>query len=249
MKKIMYCLILFASAVVSCSDEVTEGLSRTTYYPIFEVTGDEEIFSETGTPYEDPGAEATEGGEPIEVTTFFSGDYFGVSGPTLDINAPDRYSVEYTAVNVDGIAATAHRTVWRVGEGDFAPNIEGLYISTVARNGVTPVTAIDMEYIIIKKTGANTYTVSDAIGGWYDIHRGLGLAYITSDITFTLNDIATNSISSTSESPMGIFGGACELQSMTFDTVNKKITMTTQCVDPTFNYTFVSSLTQVSLPL
>ncbi len=250
MKKIIYCLILFASVAVSCSDEGTEGISRVTYYPIFEITGEDEVFSEIGTPYVDPGAEATEGGEPVEVATFFSGDYFGVSGTSLNENDADRFMVEYSAINKDGIEATAHRTVWRVGKGDFAPNIEGLYTTTVARNGVTPVTAIDRKYIIIKKTGTNTYAVSDAIGGWYEYHRALGLAYAATGATFTLNDISTNSITSTSVVPMGsIFGGECRIQGITFDVANKKLTLTTRCVgsDP-FDYTFVSTLTQVAIP-
>lgn len=250
MKKILYSALFLTAFVFSCADEV-ENISRITYYPIFEFTGDEQMFANASAAYLDPGVAATEGGEPIEVATRITGSYFNENVDAINVGAADRYSIEYSAVNADNFTVTTHRTVWYVDEGDFAPNIEGLYISTVARNGVTPAAAVNLKYVIIKKTGTNTYAISDAIGGWYETYRAFGIDYAVKGNTFTLNNIASNDISSTTETPMGLFGGDCTIESMTFDPVNRKIAMTTHCVDPTpvsgFDYTFVSSLTQVDL--
>lgn len=251
MKKILYSFLFLSAFVFSCADEA-ENISRITYYPIFEFSGDEVIFANSTNPYEEPGVTATEDGELIDVSQHVTASYFAGSVASINVNAADRYIIEYTAVNKDNYSVATDRTVWYVGKGNFAPDVEGLYTATVARNGVTPAAANNLKYVIIKKTGANTYAVSDAIGGWYETYRGFGVDYAVKGNTFTLNDIASNNISSTTETPMGLFGGHCAIESMTFDSVNKKITVTTHCVDPTpvtgFDYTFVSSLTQVNLP-
>ena len=252
MKKILYSFLFLSAFVFSCADEA-ENISRITYYPIFDFTGDEVVFVNTTEPYEDPAVTATEGGEPIDVARHITASYFSGNVSSIDVNAADRYIIEYIAVNKDNYSVTTSRTVWYVGKGNFAPDVEGLYTATVTRNGVTPAGAVNMKYVIVKKTGPNTYAVSDAIGGWYETYRAFGVDYAVKGNTFTLNDIASNNISSTTEAPMGLFGGHCTIESMTFDPVNKKITMTTHCVDPTpvsgFDYTFVSALTQVNLPL
>lgn len=240
-QRIIYLLtVLLAFAFSGCQKEY-EDLYRVTYYPNFEMTGDEVIFNPFGTNFTDPGVKATEGDKDIPVTTTISGDFFGAT--SFSANAADRYLFTYSATNSDGYEATTSRLVYNVKTGDLVNSIEGLYTATVARNKVVTAQYTDMEYIMITKTAANTYVLSDAIGGYYDIGRAYGAAYRAPGMTVTSTNIPGNSFTfGTSE--VGSFGGAVTMKSMTVNAATKTIVFES---DWDSGYTFVVTLKQVQL--
>lgn len=231
--------VLLAFTFSGCQKEY-EDLYRITYYPTFEMTGDEVIFNTFGSNFTDPGIKATEGGKDIPVTTVISGDFFG--GTSFNANATERYLFTYSATNSDGYEATASRLVYNVNSGNLVNSLEGLYTATVVRNKVVSAQYANLEYVMIAKSSANTYVLSDAIGGYYDIGRAYGAAYRAPGMTVTSTNIPGNSFTfGTAE--VGSFGGSVTMKSMTVDAANKTINF--EC---TWNvYTFVITLKQVQL--
>lgn len=240
--RIIYLLsVLLAFAFSGCEREKeAEELYDITYYANFEMTGDEVIFNPFGTAFTDPGIKATEADAEIPVTTTVSGDFFG--GSSFDANAADRYLYTYKATNSDGYEATTSRLVYNVKTGDLVTSLEGLYTATVVRNKVVSAQYTNLKYVLIAKTAANTYVLSDAIGGYYDIGRAYGAAYRAPGMTITSTDIPGNAFTFGS-SVVGSFGGAVTMKSMSVNAANKTIDF--EC---TWNvYTFVITLKQVQL--
>ncbi len=240
-------LIIFSGALItSCSsDEDTANVSQITSYPIITINGDAEIFIEQGTAYNEEGAISTEDGSEIEtVISYGSGTYFGDAG--VDTSSPDQYVVSYSATNKDGFDGSAFRTVWVAKTGDLVNSIEGLYLSSVQRAPDFTVTAqyTDLEYVIIKSTGANTYELTHAVGGYYDYGRGYGFGYAARNAEITANNIATNDFSIT-QAQFPIWGNTVDITEFMVDAGSKTITFTG---DGNFgNGTFRVQLTQVEL--
>jgi len=232
--------ILLAFTLLSCEKDY-ENLYTVTNYADFQMEGDEVVFNPFGTPYTDPGVKATEAGTELPVTTTVSGDFFG--GTSFDPNVADRYIYTYSATNSDGYPGSTTRTVYNIETGDLVNNIAGLYTSTVVRNGAAAPQYTDMEYVVIAKTGDNTYVLSDAIGGYYDIGRVYGPTYRAPGLTITATNIPGNQFTfGTTE--VGTFGGVVTMQSMTVDPAAKTIVFTS---DWDAGYTFEVTLTQVQL--
>lgn len=226
MKNIRILLLVFMGALASCTTDDTDGVSSITNYPIITINGPSELFLNQGDAYTDAGAISTEGGSEIETTTTYSkGIYFGGDFGT---DSPDLYFVTYSAVNKDGFAGIATKTVWvKPTTGDFVTDISGLYISDVQRGTAFAVTAqySDMKYVFIKKIGTNTYALSDAVGGYYDIGRAYGANYATSGATITVNNLATNDFSFT-PGPIAAFGITLTMSEMTADAATKTLSFT-----------------------
>ena len=239
--RIIYLLTAVLAFALSGCEKKYDELYRTTYYPSFEMTGDEVVFNPFGTNFTDPGIKATEAGKEIPVTTVISGDFFG--GTSFNANAADRYLYTYTATNSDGYAASSSRLVYNVNTGDLVNSIEGLYTSTVVRNKVVNKQYADMKYVMIAKTAANTYVLSDAIGGYYDIGRSYGAAYRAPGMTVTSSNIPGNSFTF-GNAEVGSFGGAVTMNSMTVDAAAKTIVFESSW---DAGYTFVVTLKQVQL--
>lgn len=107
MKYILPILVAFI-AVTGCNkdDNFVDndnyvGSSRVTYFAELTLNGDEYMSVVKGGTFTDPGAAATEKGQPITVT---------ISG-TVNTNQTGLYTLTYSAVNKDGFAATKSRTV------------------------------------------------------------------------------------------------------------------------------------------
>lgn len=244
LKSTIYIVLVLLLPLAACEDESSAGLSRVTYFPDFTYNGDEEVFVEKGTAFEDPGVTATEQGNSIDVNVSASGTYFGET--SLDTSKPDIYTVTYAASNKDGFVGTQERTVIVAGQGDLVTNLEGLYTSTVVRNGVSGAAYTDMEYIIIRKTGDNTYELSDGIGGYYDLGRAYGPGYAAQPATFTANDIATNDFTFGPSFGAGAFGGEAQITAMTVNAATKTINFTSVWeADAVTEYTFKVTLKQV----
>lgn len=219
--KIKYLFSLLLVFFLLACEKDYEDLYTLTNYADFEMEGDEIVFNPLGTAYTDPPVTATEAGVDLPVTTTIIGDFF--SGNTsFDPNVADRYIYTYSAINSDGYPGTVTRYVYNVNTGDLVNSIEGVYTSTVDRVPAGAGNYEDMEYVMIVKTGDNTYELSDAIGGYYDIGRGAGADYRAPGLTITAISIPNNQFTfSTAE--VGTFGGEVTMESMTVDPVAKTI--------------------------
>ncbi len=243
MKKILTivglaCLSLF---IVSCEKE-TEGISHETNYAVFDLQGGNTIFHTLGEPFVDPGYSAKENGQNVDVTVSISSLYNGYSGNTVDANTPDLYTIAYSATNSDGYEASTSREVYVFNTGDMVNSIEGLYTSTVVRNGSSGAQYTDMEYIFITKTGDNTYSISCGIGGYYQFGRAYGVDY-SAPATVVANSIPSNDFSFEQFS-VGTFGGAVDITSLTVDPSSKTIIFTSVWDS---GYEFVVTLKQVQI--
>lgn len=230
--------------IISCEKESAD-VSEITNYPVFTMTGASEILHPLGTAFTDPGVTAKEGGAIIPVTVDVNGVYSSYSNTTVDGTLANKYEIEYSAINKQGLPGSVMRTVYVAGTGDLVNSIEGLYTSTVSRNGATPAAQYtEMQYVMIWKTGANTYQISDCIGGYYDIGRAYGAGYMASGMTITATDIPTNSFTFGSGVGVGAFGGLCEMNYMTVDAANKTIEFKSTWDS---GYNFVVTLKQIAI--
>lgn len=239
MRKLIIAIFIASSLFTACTNVETENLSSITYFPIFTVSGANPYFLPVGTPYVDPGAVAKAGETIIPTVTTVNGVYRGAT--TLDVNTPDEYSVSYSAKNTDGFVGTASRTVIVYKNGDLINSIEGVYTSTVVRNGSSGAAYTDMKYIYIWKNTDGTYEMSDGIGGYYNYGRGYGVGYAARPVKITATSIPSNTFSIPDFS-VGAFGGVAKMSSLTVLPATKQITYTTTW---DAGFTFVVTLTQV----
>ena len=249
MKKVIISLLLITGGIfTSCEDTSSENVSNLTVYPVITLEGDDPAFVEAGTPYTDPGATGTISGVPVDLDTQFIGRYRKNVFSELDTNVADVYNLEYSAMNSDGFTSGASRQVIVAKTGDLVNSIEGLYTSTVTRNGAqgSPASAYtDIEYILIWKNADGTYEVSDAFGGWYLFARAIGGSESPGG-KIVANSIPGNSFTFPGTFSNSYFGGSARITALTVDPATKKLVLT--CVwqaDAATTYTFVSTLTQV----
>jgi len=206
MKKIFLFLCGIALLATSCEEDSSANVSQVTDFPTFVLNGDEIMFIPKGSEFIDPGVTVTEGGEEIPYQTTVTGEYRG--GTSVDTDVDDIYTVTYSAVNQDGFAGQATRTVIVYDNGDLVNSIAGLYRSTVVRNGAAAAQYTDMEYVMIWNTGGNNYHVSDGIGGYYAIGRAYGNDYLA-PMDVVANNIPGNNFT-VPDFTVGTFGGVVE---------------------------------------
>ncbi len=224
MKKLFICTILAATTLVSCnSDLETEGLSRITYFPEFLLEGEDFYLIDEGAPFTEPGIKVLEQGSEIPFTSTYRGRYSGYSGSTIGTD-PDQYNLTYDAVNKDGFAASASRTIIAVNTGDLLTSLEGAYSSNPVRiNGVS----YDPSVVMIWKTAPNVYEISCSVGGFYADGRGDGDASLSKGGTITVNNLATNDFTFT-PGFIDNFGLEVGITSMTVDAATKTITFVSE---------------------
>ncbi|HYG40549.1 MAG TPA: BT_2262 family domain-containing protein, partial [Cytophagales bacterium] len=221
-KRILYILIVPFLMVLAGCERVyeSEGLSRITEYAAITLNGETEMFLKQGEAYNEEGA-TTETGDPVTI----SGE--------VDVNTPGVYTVTYSAVNVDGYAANETRTVYVSNVGDFQPSIEGFYVSNVAR--VSPAEDYEgLQYMLISKTGENTYTISDALGGFYSLGRAYGDLYNGSGVVITDNGGGNYSFQ---DGTVVGFDDTVSIKSLQIDPATKTITLSAVFSGYTFNST------------
>ena len=233
-------------ALGSCSTEDPVS-SRVTYYPLIEQNSPEMdmLTVGVGETYNEPGAIATIDGEEVPVTTTYIGQFRGnVFNETLDTSVADVYTIRYSAMNEDGFSGSSTRTVVVGNTGDLVNSIEGLYRSTVTRNGSLTAQYTDMEYVFIWKNSDGSYQISDAFGGYYDIGRAYGPSYITPGGIIVANDIPSNDFSFPGTQTNLGFGGAVEITGLTVNPGSNSLNMV---VTWDAGYTFEILLEQVQL--
>lgn len=229
MKKISTFITLFAIAFMfnACETDDTSDISDVTNFAVFELAGDQQILLAKGSEYVEPGAVAFEAGESVEVATNIStGLYRGLPFST---DVSDSYTVSYSAVNQDGFLASAGRTLVVGEEGDLVTDLSGVYRSSVFR-GFTAPQYQDMEFVIIWKKADGIYEISDGIGAWYEIGRGLGTAYGAPGATIKVNGPNDFSIENGTFEVNG-FGGAATMIEFNVDAAAKTIDFKTDWRD------------------
>ena len=212
-------LLAIVTLFYSCERNLeTEGISRVTTFAVIALEGDNPIFLHVGDNYAEPGASTN------------TGDVVTIAG-TVNANAAGVYTLYYSAENEDGFEASVQRTVYVSNTGDFLTSIEGIYISTVTRSGVT---RPGLEYVRIWSTGnPNEYRLSHGLGGWYAFGSGYGNDY-DSQHTITA-DFGTNTGTVTDSYTAGWGPGyAVKVLDFAFDPDTKTITYNGDFIDGTY---------------
>lgn len=142
--KIFYVFTLFAASLFFSCEKDTEGISQTTFYPVFDMQGEQFQTILVGESYTDSAVTATEAGEEIEVTAEGS----------VDTNTPGVYVFSYSATNKDGFTRTVFRYVGVIDPAVADVDLSGQYRRTAGALGVSTV----------EKLGIGHYT-TDNIGG------------------------------------------------------------------------------------
>ena len=242
MKKVILSLLFISTFLVSCDENSTADVSRVTNYPNFTLLGDEVVYIQRGAVYADAGVIVTEGGTEIPYEISISGNYRG--GTTIDTDVVDVYNVVYSAVNQDGFAGSISRKVIVYEDSDLITSIAGLYKSTVVRSGSASAQYTNMEYVLVWKNANGTYSMSDGIGGYYDIGRAYGAGYAAGPVTITANDIATNSYAPIPSFGVGAFGGTAVMTGLTANPGANTLSYST---DWDAGYVFVVTMSKVVL--
>ncbi len=248
MKNIKFFLLpIFMVALFSSCDKTENSAepSFITYLPKLTMNGPSSITLDcNATGYTDEGLVAEEQGTEIPIITSVEPRYFG--GDAVD--GPDVYNIVYSAENKDGIPGAAVRTiVWEECNGDLVNSIAGMYTAYLSRTSVSSGAVLATpQYqgvgpIIIRDLGNNEYAISDAIGGWYEYGRSLGVAYAAIGQTITANNIPANDFTFGPAIEVGGFGGVNTLTDFTVIPAENKIVFTT---DWEAGFTFEVTLIQ-----
>ncbi|HNF29781.1 MAG TPA: DUF5012 domain-containing protein [Chitinophagaceae bacterium] len=219
--KLLLVLLVTIVSFTGCKKDLQ--FSKATFLPEIKLKGDEVVLVKFGTDFTDDGVDATVNGKTVPYTTKVVGLYRG--GTTVDKNTPDIYQVTYSATNEDGFSASITRTVVVANTGDLVNSIEGLYTSTVGRGGPATPQYTNMEYVLIWKISGNTYGITDALGGYYDIGRAYGPGYAAIGTVITANDISTNSFSFT-QANIPMFGNVVDISNFVVDASTHSISFT-----------------------
>lgn len=216
--------MLAAAGLQGCnSDLETEGLSTITYFPEFQLEGDNFYLIEEGADFVEPGITVLEQGAEIPFTAVYRGRYSGYSGTTIGTE-PDQYFLTYNAVNKDGFAGTASRTIAAITTGDLTTSLEGAYWSNPVRiTGLSYAPSL----VLIWQTAPDKYEISCSVGGFYADGRGDGDVSLSRGGTITVNNLATNDFTFT-PGFIDNFGLAVGITSMTVDAATKTITFVAQ---------------------
>lgn len=207
-KTYIYCTLILSLLAISCT-KTSENVSTVTNFAVMKLLGDPIEYTESGQVYNDPGVEATISGEIVEYETV----------GTVDTNTPGVYDLSYEVVNEDGFAAKAFRTVF-VYENNGT--IAGMYDGErVGRTGGP---------VLIASTGtADTYSITDILGGYYEYGVSYGRAYAAP------GTLVVSGASISSSGGSNGFGG----WSLSSGSINSPTDLTwsiTYDVDPTFGF-------------
>lgn len=166
MKNNKYLLLVLLTTVIlfpGCERILdTEGISRITSFPTFEMQGEEIVTVVKGGAFTDPGVTTVEG---YPVTSSVSGSAYIIPGKTqpgdvvyssgaINTEIPGMYVITYSSTNPDGFSGTTTRTVFVLDQQpDPAVDLSGDYTS-----GTSPAATIT-------KVADGVFYSSNAWGG------------------------------------------------------------------------------------
>lgn len=188
MKIRYFILALLAIMSLASCDKDSEGLTRITYYPTIELTGDTYIVMQKGSEYVESGYSSYMNGEDVTDKVTIDTD--------LDVNKSGVYTVTYnTMKNDDGYGASASRTVVVL---DLNDPVEGFYLTSADsyRDYNGTITQYGAQYeLLVYGNGDGSYHFEDLLGGYYSLRAGYGSSYamtgnvaVADDGTLTLVD-------------------------------------------------------------
>lgn len=168
--------LLTATAIIALSscDKETEGVSKTTYYVEFELTGGSDVFVQKGGAWNDPGCVAREGETDVSASVKVTG--------SVNTAATGMYPLTYSATNKDNFPASTVRRVFVIDVTAPAPLADGVYV--VDRNSFRHVnsTGVEVAYganyeIVMTQVHPGVIRTNDLFGGWYAQRAGYGVGY------------------------------------------------------------------------
>lgn len=229
--KIKYFLfaLLAIMTMASCSDKDSEGLTRITYYPTIELSGDSYMVIQKGSDYEEPGYSSFLNGEDVT-------DKVTVTS-NVDTSKSGVYTVTYTTMtNEDGYGASASRTVVVL---DLNDAVEGFYLTSADsyRDYGGTIAAFGAEYeTLVIGNGDGTYYFEDLLGGWYSLRAGYGSNYaLTGNVSIA--DDGTMSVIDSYLAGWASYGYALEAFSGTYDYSSSSLSMVVTYVGMDFHIT------------
>jgi hypothetical protein len=126
MKRTIYIISILAIAIsifmASCKKD-SEGISKTTFYPVFTYNGDHFISIPIGGTFTDPGVTAVLDGKDWQVKKTGS----------VDISTPGVYRIDYSSINPDSFSISDYRYIGIIDAGAAANDLTGKYFR--ASNG------------------------------------------------------------------------------------------------------------------
>lgn len=172
MNILRYCLIIASAFILFSCEKDTEGVSAITYYVEFDIQGDNPTIVQVDEPYVDPGVIATlQGTDVTSKVTIVSNVNYEEMG---------MYTVEYSAVNADGLTSRAVRDVI-VCNPNVTTDISGSYTAVEGTHRIVIATGVIVPYsgytVAIAKMAPGFFSVSDFFGGYYDIRANYGSSY------------------------------------------------------------------------
>jgi hypothetical protein len=153
--------------LIGCEKKITtEDESRITYFPEFNIVGDEYVTMPKDSKYVDEGAVSTENG--IEIETSVTSN--------VDTSEVGIYTVNYSATNSEGYSKTAtrHVIVYDPDKGVGAADISGSYLSNVVQNNTQAYTNLQTT---LTKVAEGVFFHSDWVGGYYAQGKKGGATY------------------------------------------------------------------------
>lgn len=172
MKKIVYSLIVCAGmlAFAACDDSVEDN-SRLTYLVDLQVK--DTVEHQVGTSFTIPQFTATENGKDVSSKVTVTG------ADEVDGNKIGIYPITYVTANADGIEASASQTIYVVNmaadtdiSGSYVINAEESKCIDTATQEEIPFTG---SYpLTVTKVATGIFTISDVLGGWLNLEKGLG---------------------------------------------------------------------------
>ena len=220
---LLFVALLFGMASCEKDHDSSEGLSTITYFPEFTMTGDAEMFLNKGGSFTDPGVKAMEKGKEIDVSVNVTGAYSGYNGDEVETNVVDNYTVSYSAINSDGYPGKTKRAVWVFEDGDLTTGLQGLYTTTIVRDGTPAFT--NVPYVLIWSLSATTFELQCGVGGYYDVGKAYGPGYAARGAVVTVNNLATNDFSVT-DAKFPLWGNTVTITGFTVDASAKTISYT-----------------------
>ena len=172
MKKIFFyglALCLSAMTLTSCSKDEDHTDTKVTYYINLTVNGDEVVYLDANSTYNDAGCKAEANGQDLTSKI--------VTNNPVDTKNIGPYTVTYSAVNEDGFASQAYRYVY-VGTPVVSAVANGTFRQTYNDDG-TPKAQVAWSDLNIDllTDGNGKYWVEDLLGGYYEQRAGYGSNY------------------------------------------------------------------------
>jgi hypothetical protein len=199
MKKFHYIsIVALLLLTYSCERDLTsEGVSKITTYVTLDLTGGPTVSFPAGNAYVDPGYKGTEGTKDVTSSVKVTGE---VDGNTVGL-----YTLQYSAVNMDGYSSSVERTVIIYDPAAPETDLTADYVTSVQR--IKPAETHTDLTVSVEKLAPGFFSVSDFIGGFYDQGRKYGSGYA---VTGYIQLKADNSITLVSSQNIGGFGGTLD---------------------------------------